>query len=127
MTTAPPDSWAVVERLSRGASHSHYSIDVNTDLTLGSKHAILAIASRFSTQERAPMSENNNYLTVQQFASIFRVSPRAILNWIHGGSIPEDLVARKGPGETSRYLIHISAVNILESEFGLVADMENND
>jgi len=73
------------------------------------------------------VSINSNYLTVEQVAAIFDVIPRTILNWIHAGNIPSEMVARKGPGKTSPFLIHISAVNHLESEFGLVADLSHLD
>jgi len=73
------------------------------------------------------MPTNSDYITVEQMAAIFDVDHRTIRSWIHRGDIPERFVARKGPGITSAYLIHISAVNMLESEFGLIADLSRLD
>ena len=83
----------------------------------------------FNSSESDLVAEYEDYLTVETVARMFRVIPRTILNWIHSGAIPENLVARKGPGTRSPFLIHISAINVLESDFGLIADfdaMDNN-
>jgi len=73
------------------------------------------------------VSIRDYYITLEQLAATFGRPVRTVNDWILGGVIPQEMIARAGPGKTSAYLIHISAVNLLESKFNLIADLSKLD